>query len=615
MTIPSICGLLALDHASNDALEGMARYRAACTSPSLGSDRPPQCLEYNQTTLLGPSATSGMVDDIMVSVDGRIRWLDPDLGMLAKDVDNAAALSTGYRRYGVKLLDRIGGEFGLAILDPRGRRGLIAVDRLGIRPLAYWSTEYELGFASRADTAANLRHEHPELEPQALYHYLYFHVVPSPDCVFAGITKLPPAHFVHFEDGAVNVETYWQPNYVVAAGAPSERAQELRDLARAAVSRAGNDRVGTFLSGGLDSSTVTGLAVEVDSSRPAFAMGFNAEGYDEMSFARASAKHFGVTLHEHYVTEQEVVDAVPILADGYDEPFGNASAVPTYYCAQLAASAGVDRLLAGDGGDEIFAGNERYATQLLFEHFARLPKFAQTTLKRLAPSLSKLSFAPLRKVGRYTEQAVVPLPERMESYNLLGQHPIEATLGETFLNAVNTDGPIDQLRAVFNRASTDSVLSRMLFLDLKFTLADNDLRKVGLSSGLAGMAVSYPLLDHEMVEFAASLPPDWLLKRGDLRAFYRNTFSEFLAPETLSKSKHGFGLPFGLWLREYAPLQTLATDSLHALSERGIIRADYVEHLLRSHESQHAAYFGVMVWILMMLERWLDAHGNPGIRM
>ena len=603
-----ICGLLGSQAISEESAQRIHKWRE-----SFGT----QGGTAEAATGMACAASDDLLkrDEIIVAVDGYPALQDPQLSAVADRSGVAAGILEGYRRYGIKLLDKVTGEFALAILDCGAGVAILAVDRLGTHPMAYSFANDSLVFGSRADVVAELSAKDHSLSAQSIFNYLYFHVIPSPDTAFTGIRKLEPAHYLHMQAGTVTEACYWQPQYASNAGSKAEREVALKSVLSTAVARSVDPAhaCGTFLSGGLDSSTVTGLAASVSQDCPAFAIGFSAEGYDEMSFARASAKHFGVTLNEHYVTPQEVVDAIPLMAEGFDEPFGNASAVPTYYCAKMAKSHGVSRLLAGDGGDEIFAGNDRYATQLLFEHYAKVPGIGRALLERLAPSLSRMSVTPIRKVGRYVEQAVIPLPDRLETYNLLTQAPLAETLSPDFLAAIDADAPLAQRRETYHRPATSSTLNRMLYLDLKFTLADNDLRKVGRASALAGMDVSYPLLDAEVVEFAAKLPPEWLIRRGELRSFYRNALADFLAPETLSKSKHGFGLPFGLWLKEYKPLQEIAQDSLRSLRDRGLLQPAYVDRLTAAHKEQHAAYYGVMIWILMMLEQWLTAHGNPSV--
>ena len=277
-------------------------------------------------------------------------------------------------------------------------------------------------------------------------------------------------------------------------------------------------------------------------------------------------------LHEYYVTPADVLQAIPLIAQTYDEPFGNASAIPAYYCAKFAREQGMTQLLAGDGGDEIFAGNARYAKQKVFDLYRHVPGFAKTLLEPLAFNLP-----PLRKVKSYIEQAKIAMPDRMETYNFLHRTPLAEIFSEDFLKQIDPDVPVQNLRYTYNRTSSDDLIKRMLFLDDKFTLADNDLRKVNRMCELAGIDVQYPMLQENLVEFAASIPSKWLMQGFELRSFYRESLQSFLPKETLTKSKQGFGLPFGVWMSSDKELKQFAEANLEGIEKRGFLNPAYIK--------------------------------------
>lgn len=370
------------------------------------------------------------------------------------------------------------------------------------------------------------------------------------------------------------------------------------------------DEAAAFLSGGTDSSTVCGVLKELTGRARAYSIGFDAGGFDEMEYARIATRHFGLDTREYYLQQADVLEAIPLIARHYDEPFANESAVPTYFCARLAAQDGFKVMLGGDGGDEIFGGNERYAKQKVFEAYHLLPgglrKGLIEPLARL-PGLSALP--PMRKVQSYIRQANIPLPERMESYNFIYRQPLAEMFAPGFLAQIDTGQPADWLKEVYHRADSDSYINRMLHLDLKFTLADNDLRKVGGMTEAAGIEVRYPLLDDAMVDFSGQVPPDWKVRGRYLRWFFKKALTGFLPDEIIHKTKHGFGLPFGLWARDYAPLRERVESRFEACKQRGILQPAYVDHIRREHMSGHATYFGRMVWQILILEEWLAARG------
>ena len=235
----------------------------------------------------------------------------------------------------------------------------------------------------------------------------------------------------------------------------------------------------------------------------------------------------------------------------------------------------------------------------------------------MPPLLRSLLIEPLAfhlpglgKVRSYIEQAKVPMPERMETYNFLHRFALDEIFDPAYLQQVDGEMPLELLRQRWYQCGEAPLVKRMLFLDHKFTLADNDLRKVNRMCELAGIDVRYPLLQEEMVEFAARVPAELLLKGQQLRYFYRRAMRGFLAQKTLEKHKHGFGLPFGLWMKEYPPLKAFAHERLEQVKARGFLNNHFIDRLIQAHETGHATYYGVFIWVLVMLEEWLQAHGQ-----
>jgi asparagine synthase (glutamine-hydrolysing) len=529
---------------------------------------------------------------------------------ITEAADPAQKVLEDFRTRGRLALDGLKGSFAVAVVDVTARHALIAVDRMGIEPMCYGEAGGTFVFGTRADSvAARLGHS-SAIDPQAVFDYLFFHMVPAPQTIFTGVRKLLPGQFAEYENGRVRVDFYWRMHYVDRPGAPEhELAARFRDLLPRTVSRVVDDRpVGTFLSGGTDSSTVTGILAGLQEAPvDAYSIGFDAPGFDEMEYARIAAQRYKARHHAYYITPDDVVAAIPRVAAAYDEPFGNASAVPVYYCAERARREGTRVMLAGDGGDELFGGNARYAKQKLFETYGFIPTaLSRSLIEPLilrTPGLQQLW--PLGKVRSYIEQARIPLPDRLESYNFVLRSDLEAMLEPDFLGAIAREHPLAVLREVYERTPSSSAINRMLHLDLKLTLADNDLRKVSTMCRLAGVDVRYPMLDDEMVALSGEVSPSGKVNRFRLRYFFKKALRDFLPPEILAKTKHGFGLPFGLWTLDHRPLYELAGDSLAAFRRRGFLRPGYIDQLLDQHRSGHASYYGVMVWVVMMLEQWL----------
>lgn len=548
-------------------------------------------------------------EDLIVAIGGHPR-LNTETGWTSEAVAIARALAAD----GPAALPRIGGDFALAAWDATKSRGLLAVDRSGVHQLVYARANGSFAFASTLDVLA----AHPgldcQLSPQAVFDYLYFHVCPGPDTIYRGLDRVPPGHHVEFgPTGGSEPRPYWTMRF------DEDRSKDLHALKQRFVSllrdavAASSDGTtcGAFLSGGTDSSTVSGMLGRT-SGAPArtFSIGFEAAGYDEMEFARTAAKHFGCVHHEYYVTPGDVVAAVPKIAAYYDQPFGNASAVPAYYCAKLARESGVHRLLAGDGGDELFGGNERYSKQQLLGVYDRIPRPLRGLLiEPLVLSTPLFRAIPgLRKLHSYIEQASQPMPHRYMARNLLDYLGIENLLAPDFLAAVDRAHPQRLLSEAHAPFAGCSLINQMLGIDQRFTLADSDLPKVTRMCELAGVDVAFPLLDERLIEFSTGLPAQMKLRGTQLRWFFKEALRDFLPPAVITKQKQGFGLPVGTWLVEHAPLRALAEQAIDTLRPHRIVRPEAVDELLNRRLHEHPRFFGTMVWVLMMLGLWLDSH-------
>lgn len=550
-------------------------------------------------------------EGLMTAIAGRFYWRNRKLADHAKRHDAQATLALAYQEFGEKLLDQLGGRFSLVIWDCPNRAGLVATDRFG-QNTVYWHVDEDIvRVAPTADMALAPESGKPGISGQALYHYLFFHMVPSPGTIYEAVFKLPAAHALRLNDRGVEPFCYWQPDFKEHSDKGSKKmGQEMLDLLQSSVAQLSEgEATGAFLSGGLDSSTVAGmLASAQKGSASTFSIGFDAEGYDEIAFARIASQHFKTRPHEYYVTPEDVLEILPMVAAAYDEPFGNSSAIPAYFCAKLARENGMDRLLAGDGGDELFAGNERYAKQTLFETYSKLPAGLRRYL--IEPVLGHLpQTGLLGKLSSYTRQARIPLPARLHTYNFLTRFARQKLFDPSFLARVNPEIPFKLEDSIYQRLPGASRLNRMLYLDWQHTLADNDLRKVNRMCQLAGMEVEYPMLDDLVVELSTSIPSFRKMRFNRLRHFYKRAVSNFLPEPIINKSKHGFGLPFGVWMSTHAGLQDLARDSLTRFRERKILKPEFVDELMQLHDKSHAGYYGEFVWVLVMLELWLDQHG------
>ena len=581
----------------------MARFDASAVTSVQGS---------RSAVAVAASAASTHVyqrGGLIVALWGNARAGDGVLAAQAQAEGLAQALAQAWRRDPGSVCAQLRGAFSLCILDENSGEALLAVDRMGTQPMAYQSIGGALVFGSSADSIVRHPLTPGKIDHQGLFNYVSFHMIPAPGTVYQGQQRLLPGEALRFKNGALDKQRYWQitfeENHARQFGDLKEQfIQTLRDSVRDASAGA---EVGAFLSGGTDSSTIAGILCEVGGkSANTYSIGFKAEGYDEMEYARLASRHFGTAHHEYYVTPDDVVAAIPRIAGVFDQPFGNASAVPAFYCAQLARKDGVTRMFGGDGGDELFGGNERYSKQHVFARYQQVPAALRAAL--LEPLIGNFPGGEyikfIRKARSYIEQANVPMPDRLETYNLLGHYGHDQVFTRDFLAGADVDGPIKSLRQTYAENQASALINRMLALDLKVTLADNDLPKVVKACELAGMEVAFPFLSEDMVAFSAGLTARQKLNGTKLRYFFKEALRGFLPDEIITKQKHGFGLPFGVWLQQHKPLQQLASDSLSDLKKRNIVRPDFIDTLVGKHLNEHAGYHGTMVWVLMMMEQW-----------
>jgi len=583
-------------------------------------DRSPVHAGRGQRSGVAVAAQAGSADvfqrdGLLVALWGQPRLDDPALAAQAAAQGMAATVAGLWPQGAQRTCAQVHGCFTLAIIDERSGEALLATDRMGVQPLTWQLAGETLVFGSSADCL--LRHPLTPgvLDHQGLYNYVYFHMVPSPGTVYRGQQRLLPGHYLHYRQGRVEEQAYWRMQFEEDGKRSfGELKEEFLSVLRHSVKEAAGERkVGAFLSGGTDSSTIAGMLTQVGGvAADTYSIGFEAQGYDEMEYARIASRHFGTRHHEYYVTPDDVANAIPQVAAVFDQPFGNASAVPAYYCARMAQADGVTRMFGGDGGDELFGGNERYAKQHVFEWYERVPRLVRKAL--LEPAVFNFPGGErvrlLRKARSYIEQASVGMPARLETYNLLGRYGAQQVFTDDFLAAADIGNPIATLERNYGRSEARSLINRMLALDLQVTLADNDLPKVMKACELAGVEVAFPFLNDQVVAFSAGLTPQQKLNGTQLRWFFKEALRGFLPDAIITKQKHGFGLPFGVWLQEHAQLQQLAADSLSDLKARKVVRGEFIEQLVGTHLKEHAGYHGTMVWVLMMLEQWFRAHRN-----
>ncbi len=543
--------------------------------------------------------------------------LAPGRGCQGNALRQAALL---YEKEGRSFVRRLRGAFALAVWDARSRELLLAVDHFGIKRLYSASRDGRVAFATRAGLLAGARGVDRRVDPETVYNYLNLGFVPAPASPFRGVARLAPGHVLILRDGRTTLERHWELRYPERPIGRKEGAAGIYRFTEEAVRRALTDlpakETGAFLSGGTDSSTVVGLMARLTGERVnAFSIGFHEPRYDELDYAELAARHFGAAHRTRIVTPQAALDVLPRLVDAYDEPFGNNSAIGTVACAQLARECGVTCLLAGDGGDEIFGGNERYRTDRIFASYHRIPaavrrRLLEPVLLGLPPGMPGV----LGRAQRYIRRANLPNPRRFYSYEFFFAGEGARLLDPDFRAAIAADAPYGVVQAHYDAVQTTSELNRLLFLDLKLAIGDNDLLKVTRAGELAGMNVRFPLLDVPLVEYTATLPARFKVRGLEKRYLFKRAFRGLLPPAVLAKRKHGFGVPTSTWLRDDRRFQELARDTLLSprARQRGYFQAGAVETLFEWHRADSTPYYGELLWRVLMLELWQRRHVDRG---
>ncbi len=537
-----------------------------------------------------------------------------DLDDAGAPSNDAALLAGLVDRFGPDGLARANGQFALIRWDAGTGRFVAATDLFSILPLRYYDDADRLIVASDARMILACPNVTDGLDPQAIYDYVSLSVIPAPLTAYASIRKLPPRHALVF-DGATSVGPYCRLRFPEdAVGSQAELGRRMCQVIGEAVDRRrradpADAAIGAFLSGGLDSSTVVGmLAGGSDEPVRAFSIGFGESRFDEMHYARLAAEHFGAEHHTRTVTADDTTAVIDALLDTFDEPLGNSSAVPVYWCAKLAADAGLNTLYGGDGGDEIFAGNPHYLQDRYFQVYHAIPRWLRRGL--IEPLVNGWPLGNriglIRKARSYLRRANTPNPDRIASYGFLETVAPAEVFCPEFLSRVDTDHPMAVRRAHYEQAGPCSEINRILSQELALVVADNDLRKVTEMSARAGIRVVYPMLDPDVVAFAGTIPGAWHLRRFRLRAFYKRAMRGFLPDEILAKAKMGFGLPVSVWLKQNTTLRQRMADAFASPTAGSVFRDGFLADLQRRLDADPTNYYGSIAWVLLILLEWLD---------
>jgi asparagine synthase (glutamine-hydrolysing) len=539
------------------------------------------------------------------------------LGHVFYTNSDTEAIVHAYDEFGVDCPKHLRGMFAFAIWNERTGELFLARDRVGKKPLLYAHVNGQLIFSS--EFSALLLHPDVsrEIQPEALDYYLSFMCIPAPLTAYKAIRKLEPGHWLRWRKGEIETARYWQPDFTKKLDISEEEAGErtveiLRDAVR--VRLMSEVPLGAFLSGGIDSSAVVALMSQESSERvKTFSIGFEEQDFSELHHARRIAEHVGADHHE-FIVRPDAVEVLPVLVEHYGEPYADSSAVPTYYVARETRKH-VTVALNGDGGDESFAGYERYIAMGLTEKYRRVPSFLRESVIKQTVNLIPSSPAKRSRVKsakRLLEAVSLPRVDRYAHWvSVFNEQTKQPLYSDDFREQTQEVNPNGLLAEWFKRANGIGILDAMLLTDQMTYLPNDLLVKVDIATMAVSLEARSPFLDHHVIEFAASLPQELKLRRLTSKYLLKKVLRKLLPSENLNRRKMGFGVPIGHWFRgKMQPFLREVVLSEKAL-RRGLFKPEAVRQLIELHTRGERDY-SHQLWTLLMLELWfnrfIDSH-------
>lgn len=520
-----------------------------------------------------------------------------------------------YEDLGPECFSHCDGMLSAAIWDANHRRLVLARDRLGKKPLVYRLEHNRLLFASELKALLELPDVPRAIDAGALDEYLAYQYVPPPNTIFRGIHKLPPAHYAVYQDGRLSVKRYWEPAWntesSVAVPAACERLTQLFD--DAVKSRLQSEvPLGAFLSGGIDSSLVAAsMQRQAGMKIKTFSIGFPEAEYDETPYARQVARHLG-TEHTELQVTPDAAATLPQLVTTFDEPFGDSSALPTFYLAQLARQH-VTVALTGDGGDELFAGYPRYKAARLaamLDQAGPVRSLLAARVWQAIPSSGRQK-SRLRQFKRFSESlSLSPARRYFDWISIFSEARRAELYREEFVDELPNSDPFQYLQQAWKKVLPRDAVSCASLADLQTYLPSDLLVKVDLASMAHGLECRQPFLDHRLVEFAVGLPARMKLRGRRSKWLLHQAFDDRLPPDIWRRKKMGFGVPLDHWFRK--ELKDLAADALLGPSAKTAVyfRPEIVRRLFDEHQQSRFDH-SARLWSLLFLELWLRRRCGP----
>lgn len=515
-----------------------------------------------------------------------------------------------YEQEGLDFINRLDGMFALAIWDEPNRRLVLARDRIGKKPLFYSERNGKLSFASETKTLTESRASTREVDPIALASYLTYGYVAEPLSIFKGISKLPPAHILVYDESGLEIHRYWELEHETDDSmSMADASSEVRRLTDHAVSsRLISDvPLGFFLSGGLDSSIVVGAAAQASSSKlMTFSIGFEEDSYNELGYAKTIAEHFD-TDHEEFIVTSDIVGDLESIVHYADEPFADSSMIPLYYLSRQTRQK-VTVALSGDGGDEVFGGYDRYIGLGLANKYHRIPGVFRKGV--IGPLSSLISESPGKRSNlRRLKRLTYPATNTAEQWYIRWMQQFRseshrAAFTPELTSAITEDGGwADHMSTAFARLDNPTSPGSAQWVDSITYLPGDLMVKADRMSMAHGLEVRSPFLDHRLMEFASTIPGEYSIDRRSGKQVLKRAYVDLIPGEISRRPKAGFTVPVGEWIN--GPLSDLTRTLLLAPDAQTakLIKLDYIAKMVEQHSTRRFNH-AIRLWNLICLETW-----------
>lgn len=513
-----------------------------------------------------------------------------------------------YEEYGKDCVKLLRGMFAFAIWDKKKQSLILARDRVGKKPLLYYHGNGKLIFASEFSGLLESGYVKKEIDHEAIHYYLTFGYIPAPLTIYKGVRKLLPAHTLVFENNELKIDRYWSLDYSSKLEiGESEAARRTIELLTEAVKIRLNSDVplGAFLSGGIDSSVVVALMSRLsDRKVKTFSIGFNEAGYSELEYARNIAKKYN-TEHNEFIVKPNAIEVLPLLVERYGEPYADSSCIPSYYVS-LETKRYVTVALNGDGGDESFAGYERYQGMLMSDAYQNIPAMLRSGIRSLGGLLPDSINAKnrLRNIKRFLLAADLPTMHRyLRWIGVFDTNSKGSLYSDDFKNRVSGKDPAIFLEPHFETSRKLNMVDRALSADTNMYLPNDLLVKMDIASMANSLEARSPFLDHKVMEFAASLPAGYKIKNYVKKYILKKAIKGLVPDENVYRRKMGFGIPVGEWFRKEMKGFLCETVLSKAAAARNYFNIDAVKEMADNHIERRADHT-YQLWALLMLELW-----------